>query len=79
MYKKLKHTKERVEEKDKHILTLEKLATESVNIDEFVSKGMLEFSQYTIEFYEVVGDILEEIGFKKESWESLIKFIPKEV
>lgn len=67
MYKKLKHTKERVEEKDKHILTLEKLATESVNIDEFVSKGMLEFSQYTIEFYEVVGDILEEIGFKKVS------------
>lgn len=67
MYKKLKHIKERVEEKAQHILTLEKLVTKSTNIDEFVDKGMFEFSQYTIEFYEVVGNILEEIGFKKVS------------
>ena len=66
MIKKLKHTKEIVEEKVQHILTLEKLATDT-NIDEFVVKGMAEFSQYTIEFYEVIGDILEEIGFSKVS------------
>jgi len=66
MIKKLKHTKEIVEEKVQHILTLEKLATDA-NIDEFVVKGMAEFSQYTIEFYEVIGDILEEIGFSKVS------------
>lgn len=66
MIKKLKHTKEIVEEKVQHILTLEKLATDT-NIDEFVAKGMAEFSQYTIEFYEVIGDILEEIGFSKVS------------
>jgi hypothetical protein len=66
MIKKLKHTKEIVEEKVQHILTLDKLATDT-NIDDFVVKGMVEFSQYTIEFYEVVGDILEEIGFSKVS------------
>ena len=66
MIKKLKHTKEIVEEKVQHILTLDKLATDT-NIDDFVVKGMVEFSQYTIEFYEVIGDILEEIGFSKVS------------
>jgi len=66
MIKKLKHTKEIVKEKIQHILTLEKLAVDA-NIDEFIVKGMAEFSQYTIEFYEVIGDILEEIGFSKVS------------
>jgi hypothetical protein len=66
MIKKLKHTKEIVEEKVQHILTLLKLA-KGTNIDDFVAKGMAEFSQYTIEFYEVIGDILEEIGFNKVS------------
>lgn len=66
MIKKLKHTKEIVEEKVQHILTLLKLAKDT-NMDDFVAKGMAEFSQYTIEFYEVIGDILEEIGFNKVS------------
>lgn len=66
MIKKLKHTKKIVEEKVQHILTLENLAKDT-NIDEFVAKGMVEYAQYTIEFYEVIGDILEEIGFSKVS------------
>ena len=66
MIKKLKHTKEIVEEKNHHVLILEELSRDT-NIDEFIAKGMAEFSQYTIEFYEVIGDILEEIGFSKVS------------
>jgi hypothetical protein len=66
MIKKLKHTKEIVEEKNHHVLTLEELSRDT-NIDEFIAKGMAEFSQYTIEFYEFIGDILEEIGFSKVS------------
>ena len=66
MIKKLKHKNEIDEEKVIHILTLDQLAKGS-NIDEFLIKGMAEYSEFTIEFYEVVGDILEEIGFSKVS------------
>tara|TARA_B110000037_G_scaffold222288_1_gene296523 strand:- start:2132 stop:2719 length:588 start_codon:yes stop_codon:yes gene_type:complete len=66
MIKKLKHTKEIVEEKIQHITTLKKL-TLNTSIEDFVVKGTAEYSQYTIEFYEVIGDILEEIGFQKVS------------
>lgn len=62
MIKKLKHKKKIVEEKVQHSLVLEKLMEDST-IDEFVSKGMIEFSRYTIEFYEVIGELLQEIGF----------------
>lgn len=66
MIKKLKHTKEIFEDKTNHIFNLSEIAKNN-DIDEFIAKGMDEFSQYTIEFYEVVGDILEEIGFNKVS------------
>lgn len=66
MIKKLKHSNKIVEKKAKHVSFLEKLAA-NTSIDEFIAKGMIEFSEYTIEFYEVIGDILEEIGFSKVS------------
>lgn len=66
MIKKLKHTKEIVKEKIQHITKLKKL-TLNASIEDFVVKGTIEYSQYTIEFYEVIGDILEEIGFQRVS------------
>ena len=66
MIKKLKHKKEIIKEKAQHIMMLEEIARVG-SIDDFVALSLIEFSQCTIEFYEVIGDILETIGFSKVS------------
>ena len=66
MIKKLKHKKVIIKEKAQHIMMLEEIARVG-SIDDFVALSLIEFSQCTIEFYEVIGDILETIGFSKVS------------
>jgi len=59
---KLKLSKESDEVKEKHVIFFQETA-KNQSIDEFIYQGMSLFSQYSIEFYEVVGYLLREIGF----------------
>ena len=65
MIKKLKHTKEQESEKAKDLSILLGLA--DLELKSFVFEAKLHFSSYKIEIHEVIGDILESIGFNKVS------------
>ncbi len=66
MIRKLVH-KDKVEsEKEKHLEKLSGLLKES-DISIFSESGKEIFKDLTIEFYEVIGELLEEIGFENVS------------
>ena len=65
MIKKLKHKKEQKLEKAKDLSIL--LTLTDLDLKSFVPEAKSHFSTYTIEFYEVIGYILESIGFNKVS------------
>lgn len=65
MIKKLQHNEEQASEKAKHVAFL--LSLSHLEMNEFVQQAKSNFYAYTIEFYEVMGDILETIGFEKVS------------
>jgi hypothetical protein len=64
--KKLKHTSESEQEKFDNISVLSELALAN-GLDDFIVSGKDTYKDYTIEFYEVIGDLLEYIGFHKVS------------
>ncbi|MEO2063245.1 MAG: hypothetical protein ABGW97_09705 [Christiangramia sp.] len=66
MIRKLTHTKEIQSEKRQNLLFLANKA-ENNSLDAFLDISRKEFMNYTIEFYEVVGDLLEFLGFSKVS------------
>lgn len=65
MIKKLPHNEEHESEKARHIAYL--LSISHLEVNKFIHEAKSRFYNYTIEFYEVVGDILETIGFDKVS------------
>lgn len=66
MIKKLIHKKDLEEQKVSHLNRLFEF-TDSTDKSSFLKKSSAHYSSYTIEFYEVIGDILEFIGFDKVS------------
>jgi hypothetical protein len=66
MLKKLQHKKEAENEKFQHIIQLETIARNE-QVSNFIKKSVSLYGNYTIEFYEVIGDILEYLGFQKVS------------
>lgn len=66
MLKKLQHKKDAENEKFQHIIQLQTIARNKEE-KEFLKEAISLYANYTIEFYEVIGDILEYLGFQKVS------------
>lgn len=66
MLKKLQHKKDTENEKFQHIIQLQTIARNKVE-GEFIKEAISLYANFTIEFYEVIGDILKYLGFQKVS------------